>query len=150
MARPTSALAAVPHASKSFLRLNPQLAATKAPAVDMSHDPHDVRPAKKSLRQKSGPKLNKTEAAFLQYISQFYPAERIGIQDVTLHLANGCRYTPDFRVGWHSFYEVKGHMRDDAAVKIKVAAARFTDLQLFLVFRDKNQPSGWRIEEVLQ
>jgi|GEM_PF-565684 len=41
MTRPTSALAAVPHASKSFLRLNPQLAT--APAVDMSHDPHDVR-----------------------------------------------------------------------------------------------------------
>ena len=153
MANPKSISAACPRASASFLRLNPQLA-TKAPAVDMSHDPYDVTPTKKSLRQKSGPKLNKTEAAFAEWLrANAADSAFIGAQNVTLEIANGCRYTPDFNrlcPGYSpTFWEVKGFMRDDAAVKIKVAARMFPACCFFLVFRDKSQPSGWRIEEVM-
>lgn len=101
------------------------------------------------MRQKRGSKLNKTEAAFEAYLRGFYNADKIGVQDITLHLGNGVRYTPDFHIAGHTYYEVKGYMRDDAAVKLKVAAAKFDFFEFFLVFRDKAAPSGWRIERVL-
>jgi len=48
---------------------------------------------------------------------------------VTLKLADDCRYTPDFMVieddDTVTFVETKGHWRDDAKVKIRVAAEKF-------------------------
>jgi len=145
-------LAKLPRMSAACLRAN---GLTQPPAVDMSHDPHDVAPAKPTLRQKRGPKLNKTEAAFEQHLRAKFPAKIICTQGVTLTLGNGVRYTPDFstwaQLGdtFPAFFEVKGFMRDDAAVKLKVAAAMYPQFIFFLVHRDKSAPSGWRIEEVL-
>jgi hypothetical protein len=118
-----------------------------------------VDPAKPTLRQKTGPKLNITEGLFLRFLQETYANDKhatIGVQDVTLILANGVRYTPDMRVAWvnanaeatTTFYEVKGFMRDDAAVKLKVAASAFPEYRFRLVRLDKNSPTGWRIEEV--
>lgn len=149
MTRPTSILAAVPYASRSFLARNGLT--QKAPAVDLSHDPHDVTPASHALRQdRRG--LNKTEAAFAEWLRETYRTEPMR-EGLGFRLGNGCVYWPDF-ITFQSFpsvraYEVKGFMRDDAAVKIKAAATRFPSVQFFLAFRDKSKPSGWRIEEVL-
>lgn len=56
---------------------------------------------------------------------------------ITLKLGFDTRYTPDFYIlfpdGSVTFVETKGFMRDDANVKLKVAATRFPEFtfQLF-------------------
>lgn len=78
-------------------------------------------------------RLNKTEKRFLARLRAAGMEEaNIGIQDVTFRLAFDLRYTPDFRttIGLYgssmTFWEVKGGFeREDAAVKIKMAAAKF-------------------------
>lgn len=50
-------------------------------------------------------------------------------EKITLKLADDTRYTPDFVIvhldGMLECVETKGFMRDDAHVKVKVAAAQF-------------------------
>ena len=143
-------LAKLPRMSAACMRAN---GLTQPPAVDMSHDPHDVRTPKvdkPTLRQKRGPKLNKTEAAFAAFLE--CNGARPIREGVGLRIGNGCVYWPDYVVlsgKSANVYEVKGHMRDDAAVKIKAAASLFRGFRFFLVHRDKSAPSGWKIEEVL-
>ena len=66
-----------------------------------------------------------------------------------LKLADRTYYTPDFMVihtdGSIEFHEVKGFMRDDAAVKLKVAADKFCWHRFYLVRKDKQ---GWTIKLV--
>ena len=111
--------------------------------------------AKPRLRQKRGAKLNKTEAAFLEWLKANY---RIGdpvfyAQEITLQLANGLRYTPDFvmsrKVGHVAAFEVKGFMRDDAAAKLKMAASKYPWISFFLVTAEDRSLREWNIEEVL-
>ena len=109
----------------------------------------ELAPAKPMLRQSAAPKLNKTEAAYLEVLRDRYPGCDVHAQCITLKLANGCRYTPDFAVfgdGLIEFHEVKGHMRDDAAVKIKVAAAQFPAWAFWLVWRKGGQ---WQQQRIL-
>lgn len=78
-------------------------------------------------------RLNKTEKRFLERLRRLYypPAYYLGIQEITIRLGFDLRYTPDFHVcrfesGSLYFYEVKGGFeREDAAIKIKMAAAKF-------------------------
>jgi hypothetical protein len=67
---------------------------------------------------------------------------------MTLKLADSTRYTPDFLVitktGLEA-HEVKGFMREDAWVKLKVSAERFWFISFLLVKRVKKQ---WQITEV--
>jgi hypothetical protein len=64
-------------------------------------------------------------------------------------LANQCTYCPDFMVvlpdDRAEFHETKGFMREDAWVKVRVAARRYP-FPFFLVFWTKK--SGWDIREV--
>lgn len=103
------------------------------------------------LRQ-SGDTLNKTEAAFLDHLRANHPdAAFIEPHALTLRLANGCRYTPDFILADASgltAYETKGHMRDDAAVKLKVAASRFPFITFILVWRDRRAADGWGTQTI--
>lgn len=105
---------------------------------------------KPMLRQSAAPALNKTEAAFWDILVVEHPFSTVLAQELTLKIANGCRYTPDFAVvnrdGAPTFFEVKGHMRDDAAVKIKVAAAQFPAWAFWLVWRKAGQ---WQQQRVL-
>lgn len=109
--------------------------------------------ARPRLRQDTkGP--NKTELAFEAYLRERHPERTIHCQEITLTLANGVRYTPDFFVPasmmGHVFYETKGYMRDDASVKIKVAARVHQWASFYLVTKKaKKQGSGWQIERVL-
>jgi hypothetical protein len=68
-------------------------------------------------------------------------------EKVTLKLADDTRYTPDFWVvyptGRVEFIEVKGFWRDDARVKIRVAAAQFPEFAFHAARKDRG---GWQIE----
>jgi hypothetical protein len=93
-------------------------------------------------------KLNKTERDYLCYLRLTH--YWVGIQSITLKLAHDCRYSPDF---WTQepndrlvAYEVKGFMRDDARVKLSVAARLFPMFTFLLVRRAKD--GGWDIEKV--
>lgn len=111
--------------------------------------------AQKPRLQQDGKGPNKTEAAFVQWLREqnCSQADRpILEQAVTLKLANGVRYTPDVfcPLPVPTFYEVKGFMRDDAAVKIKVAAHLFPWFMFYLVTkRTKKQGGGWQVDRVL-
>lgn len=76
-----------------------------------------------------------------------------GFETVTLRLADRTTYTPDFTIvtaasGALVFEEVKGFWRDDARVKIKVAARQFPWFQFRALKRRKGRPEGWEREEV--
>lgn len=92
------------------------------------------------------PYRSKTEALYSGYLSAL---KHIGqIQDyryeaIRLILAKSTSYCPDFLVvpktGPLQLIEVKGWMREDANVKLKVAAAQFPMFQFVLVSRVKGQ-----------
>ena len=67
---------------------------------------------------------------------------------VKLRLADKTFYTPDFMViqgdGTIRFDETKGFMRDDANLKIKVAAAQFDRFRFRLIKKIKGE---WIIKE---
>ncbi len=161
---PDQLRAMFPHASADMLRLNAGLSVTPKEAalraawpakVDAMVAPLKGAPVpaaapKKRLRQSTAT-LNKTEQAFLDFLTATYPRDAIFTQAMTLRIANGCRYTPDFMLcsstGKWFAYEVKGFMRDDAAVKIKVAAAMFSRIKFFLVTRHRG--GEWKLQKVL-
>lgn len=88
-------------------------------------------------------KLNKTERAYMQYIS-LLGYVWIGVQNITLKLGNDTRFTPDFSTidadGNLRFIDVKGFQREDALIKIKVAARLFPFAEFVIVKKNK---SGW-------
>lgn len=69
---------------------------------------------------------------------------------ISLRLARSTFYHPDFLVmlpdGTLQIHETKGFMRDDAAVKLKTAAAIFPFLSFFLVTKPRG--GGWSITEI--
>jgi hypothetical protein len=76
--------------------------------------------------------MNKLEAAYALGLEAQKRAGRIQgywYEGITLKLGPDCRYTPDFLViledGEVQLHEVKGHMRDDAAVKLRVCVERY-------------------------
>ncbi len=108
-----------------------------------------LTPPKARLRQKEGDGMNKTERAFFGYLKSSQPGATIYVQDVTLRIGNGVRYTPDFMIDGPSatFFEVKGFMRDDAAVKIKVAARVYRCFSFILA--SKRKGGGWNLQRIL-
>ena len=80
----------------------------------------------------SEPCWNKTEAAWAQQLDLAKKAGLLQLwrfEAINLRLADRTFYKPDFLVinqaGQIEFHEVKGFWRDDARVKIKVAANQF-------------------------
>ena len=92
-------------------------------------------------------KLNKTERAYLQALRRDgHPW--IGIQNITLKLADDTRLTPDFTYienGAFVFVDVKGFQREDALIKMKVAARQFPWAQFRIV---KREGAGWDARDV--
>lgn len=116
-------------------------------------------PGPAMLRQRRGPALNKTEEAWRLELEARFPDRPARVQAVTLLLGNGVRYTPDFFLdpvlpaedveACQAYaFEVKGFMRDDAAVKLKVAASLHRWIRFFLVSR-RGRAQPWRVQEVL-
>lgn len=94
--------------------------------------------------------MNKTEAAYAEELNVRLLAGEIAwyrFEAVKLRLAKKTFYTPDFMViladGEVQFHEVKGFWRDDARVKIKVAAEQFP---FTFVAVQKAKGGGWKTE----
>ena len=95
--------------------------------------------------------MNKTEARYAALLQADWLRGKIARWDfepVTLRLADRTSYTPDFRVilpdGLEEYHEVKGFWRDDARVKIKVAAA----LHPYRFVAVKMVGGTWKREEI--
>jgi hypothetical protein len=142
--------------SKGFQKLNSHLLSGNAPMGQGMAKAAKAAP--KRIRQNSAG-LNKTEQAFKEHLEAKYDDDLIApnqilSQAVTLKLGNGVRYTPDFMLFWTdssnasspTAWEVKGFIRDDAAVKLKVAASQYPWIKFHLVTRKKGE---WQIERVL-
>lgn len=71
---------------------------------------------------------------------------------ITFKLADDCRYTPDFLVLLADqsleCHETKGFMRDDAQVKLKIAAQMFPFKFVLCKKETKKQGGKWIIVEV--
>jgi hypothetical protein len=84
-------------------------------------------------------KRNKLERDWYAVLrSRGFSPEEIGIENVAFKIGDDCRYNPDFNIvidGRWVFYECKGHMRDDALVKLKATARQFPQIDLILVRR---------------
>lgn len=100
--------------------------------------------------------MNNLEKAFYEEVLLPMKASGLALEiwfeEITLKLAPNTRYTPDFAVQMGDdelvFYETKGFMRDDANVKLKVAASKFP-FRLFLCQkRTKKDGGGWQMEEI--
>ena len=104
-------------------------------------------------RLKAG-QMNKTEAAYATHLEARKNAHEViwyVFEGVTLKLADGCRYTPDFAVlmadSTIEMHEVKGYWQDDAKAKIKVAADKFPFRFIAVYKQAKKNGGGWKIEE---
>jgi len=102
--------------------------------------------------------MNKLEREFFEVLKTAAGEHDLVLpHGMTLEIANGCRYTPDFthiatNEGAHimalSFYEVKGpRFWDDAKVKIKVAARTYKFARFYLNYKTKD--GLWHQEEIL-
>lgn len=96
---------------------------------------------------------NATEEAFAMRLSALVKRGEIlwwEYEPLKLRLAKKTFYTPDFGVlakdGGLELIEVKGFWRDDARVKIKVAAATFPFFRFTAVTRQKG--GGWHYEKI--
>lgn len=109
--------------------------------------------AKGRMRHVTG-QMNKTEAAYYAHL-QAQGHAWVEFEAITLKLADGCRYTPDFAVmrqdGVIELHEVKGSkaiFQDDAKVKIKLAAKLFPFVFKLAFPIPIKHGGGWTIEEV--
>ena len=112
-------------------------------------------PAPKPIIPKN--RMNKTESKFADWLEaerhlkrivgwRFEPIKFVLAQNVK-GKRNATSYMPDFLAVYPShfcFYEVKGFFRDDALVKIKVAAELFPWFTWKVVFLKKGQ---WEFKE---
>lgn len=123
------------------------------PRTDVSIPPF-LPPANKAgafARGATKPRdMNKTEAKYAAYLEAQKLAGEIlwwAFEAVKLRLADNTFYTPDFMVLPRSLsleiHEVKGFWRDDARVKIKVAAEHFP-FRFYAITKAKD---GWEREE---
>lgn len=107
--------------------------------------------AKARVTRKPGV-MNKLEARYSRHLDLLRLGGEVHawkFEAITLKLAEKCRYNPDFVVilqsGEIECHETKGFRRDDAIVKLKVAASTFP----WFVFRLVTWDGGaWKIEEI--
>lgn len=107
-------------------------------------------------RAKPADGMNKTERAFAEMLDAMLHAEQISgwmREPVKFRLAGRTWYAPDFVVcpAWSPntpryMVEIKGFMRDDAAVKLKVAAEQYPCFRWLLVRRAGR--NCWETREV--
>jgi len=115
-------------------------------AADVSSPP--FLPAFGTLEPAS--EMNKTEAAYDAHLWSLRGRSIVWhkFEAVKLRLADTTFYSPDFAVqtisGQIEMHEVKGFWRDDARVKIKVAAALYP-FRFLAVTKEKG--GGWKVEE---
>ena len=118
-------------------------------------DPFNLKAAPMPAATAIKPRMNKTEAEWAMILEARKRAGEIvwyGFEAIKLRLADNTHYTPDFAVitafGHNlELHETKGFWRDDARVKIKVAAEMFPFFKFFAMKkRRKKDGGGWAIE----
>lgn len=99
--------------------------------------------------------MNKLEAAYAQHLDMLKRAGEVlwySYESVGLRLANKTHYYPDFMVmmadGELEIHETKGFMRDDANVKIKVAAEMYPFTFKVIRQRKKTDGGGFDVEVI--
>ena len=123
------------------------------PALQPDRPPAAPPKRKRPLRPKAG-EQNATEAAYAAELEAQRQAGEIAwymFEPLKLRLAQQSTYTPDFLVvgvdGRLALHEVKGFWRDDARVKIRVAARLFPCFEFLAVTKArKKEGGGWRVE----
>lgn len=159
---PEQLKAKFPQASPSFLRANADTAFPTSAGAAIAVTDKARASVSRAAREGNGKcnsstpanlattdeaRLNKTEKRWLDYLR----AERhewIGIQCFTLKIGDDCRYTPDlwtFDASRLTAWEIKGYMRDDALVKLKVAARMFPFIRFVIV---RSRAGQWLFEDV--
>lgn len=94
--------------------------------------------------------MNKLERSYAEHLDSEMGRSIVwwAYEAVKLKLADRTTFTPDFLVqsisGILAFHETKGFLRDDANVKIKVAAAQFP-MSFFMVRKIKG---SWDVQEI--
>ncbi len=98
--------------------------------------------------------MNSTEADYAKLLEDLRISGHIAwwkFEAIKLKLAENTTYTPDFFVmlstGELQAHETKGFWRDDAKVKIKVAASLFPFKFVAARKKTKKDGGGWEIEE---
>lgn len=142
-------LAKYPNASASFLRANSAGGAT----MIQRHIEQLEQGIERNARMTIAPstdiaKLNKTERAYYEILKRECNVVWIGVQNMTFKLADDCRFTPDFcvlRGASMECVDVKGFQREDALIKIKVAARLFPWATFVIV---KHTKGRWEHENV--
>jgi hypothetical protein len=112
----------------------------------------DSRATHRALGRLGGGRMNKTETAYAEHLAACRHAGNVlwfRFEGIKLRLADRTFYTPDFAVlvasGALELHEVKGFMEEDAAVKLKSAAAQYP----FVVRVIRRVKGGdWDIREV--
>lgn len=106
--------------------------------------------AKAKIIDRRAEQMNRLERQYSEYLEEQRVIGAIALwvySPMKLRLADLTYYSPDFMViaqnGEVEFHETKGFMRDDANVKIKVAAEQFPWFTFVLVTRKKKE---WRFE----
>jgi len=111
-------------------------------------------PPKRTQSHTQG-EMNKTESSYARWLdmqkAESFPlSQRVAawvFEGLKLELARRTWYTPDFLVyyadGRTEVHEVKGYWRDDARVKIKVAAEKYWWWRFLAVKKAKN---AWELE----
>lgn len=96
--------------------------------------------------------MNGLEAKFMAELERAVTGSDyswVGFERIQLKLADRTTYTPDFAVvgpsGEMVMYEVKGFWRDDARVKLKVAAEQFPFFTFYAVTLKKRE---WQYERI--
>lgn len=146
-----------------------QVAAAKAgaPTHDYSRPDREVKPQNvtTATRAKCKPRgMNKTETAYAAVLDASKAAGRVvwwAFEGMRFRLAEGAWYTPDFAVMVvddseleHGgplrleLHEVKGHWREAARVRIKVAADRFPFPFKAVRKRRQRDGGGWHVEDI--
>jgi hypothetical protein len=102
------------------------------------------RPTKLAKARRAAGRMNGYES---DYEKTFLMQKPHMFEAVTLKLADDCRYTPDFMViaddDVVEFHEVKGGFwRDDAKVKIRVAAQMYPMFRFYSFFKEPKKLGG--------
>ncbi len=133
---------------------HPKATRARVSALRKVAPPHSIRSAMSPTNIACRPssdeaKLNRQEREYLALLRAAHPSGWVGAQCLTFKLGDDCRYTPDFIVldaaGVLWAHEVKGFMRDDALVKLKAGARKFSWVRFVLA---KKQGGVWETKEI--
>ena len=86
-------------------------------------------------------RMNKLEQSVYAHLASRPDVVHVGYEEIRLTLGHRSQYTPDFFVvdtsGRIWIVEAKGFWRDDARVKIKVAARKFPWFDFYAITKDR-------------